>query len=110
MYGRRPAVRACPEVPPCGTKKRRSPVARAPWPYAAEDARKFVSLPIDPMFPRFLITRARDAEVVGCIGIDAMDEIWQDNPDALVAASKHISGSWTKSPSASQRAVAWIMS
>lgn len=49
-------------------------LASAPWPYAAEDARKFVSLPIDPMFPRFLITRARDAEVVGCIGIDAMDD------------------------------------
>ncbi|MCK0128797.1 GNAT family N-acetyltransferase [Erythrobacter sp. F6033] len=49
-------------------------LASAPWPYAAEDARKFVSLPIDPMFPRFLITRARDAQVVGCIGIDPMDE------------------------------------
>ncbi|MBV7259561.1 GNAT family N-acetyltransferase [Erythrobacter crassostreae] len=49
-------------------------LASAPWPYAAEDARKFVSLPIDPMFPRFLITRARDAQVVGCIGIDAMDD------------------------------------
>lgn len=45
-------------------------LASAPWPYAAEDAQKFVSLPIDPMFPRFLITRARDAEVVGCIGLD----------------------------------------
>ena len=48
-------------------------LARAPWPYNAEDARKFVQLPIDPMYPRFLITRARDAALVGCIGIDAME-------------------------------------
>lgn len=45
-------------------------LARAPWPYAAEDARKFTALPADPLFPRFLVTRARDAQVVGCIGID----------------------------------------
>ena len=49
-------------------------LARAPWPYSAEDARKFVSMPIDPMFPRFLITRARDAQVVGCIGIDPLED------------------------------------
>ena len=46
-------------------------LASAPWPYDANDARKFVQLPIDPMYPRFLITRARDAALVGCIGIDA---------------------------------------
>ena len=45
-------------------------LARAPWPYAAEDARQFTALPVDPMYPRFLVTRARDATVVGCIGID----------------------------------------
>jgi RimJ/RimL family protein N-acetyltransferase len=45
-------------------------LARAPWPYGAEDARQFVALPTTPKFPRFLITRARDAMVVGCIGID----------------------------------------
>ena len=45
-------------------------LARAPWPYSADDARKFVKLSIDPMFPRFLITRARDAALIGCIGID----------------------------------------
>lgn len=45
-------------------------LASAPWPYVAEDARKFASLPIEPMFPRFLITRATDANVIGCIGID----------------------------------------
>ncbi|MHA7818941.1 MAG: GNAT family N-acetyltransferase [Erythrobacter sp.] len=48
-------------------------LARAPWPYAAEDARKFTALPADPMFPRFLITRARDGQVTGCIGIDPHD-------------------------------------
>ncbi len=45
-------------------------LARAPWPYSAEDARRFVKLPVDPMYPRFLITRARDAALIGCIGID----------------------------------------
>ncbi|SMQ60038.1 Protein N-acetyltransferase, RimJ/RimL family [Altererythrobacter xiamenensis] len=45
-------------------------LARAPWPYSAEDARQFVKLPVDPMYPRFLITRARDAALIGCIGID----------------------------------------
>jgi len=45
-------------------------LARAPWPYQPDDARRFVDLPVDPRFPRFLITRARDAALVGCIGID----------------------------------------
>lgn len=45
-------------------------LASAPWPYGEPDARKFASLPTDPMFPRFLITRARDASPIGCIGID----------------------------------------
>jgi RimJ/RimL family protein N-acetyltransferase len=45
-------------------------LARAPWPYAEADARRFVALPVDPLFPRFLVTRAADAQVVGCIGID----------------------------------------
>lgn len=45
-------------------------LASAPWPYNADDARKFVQLPIAPAYPRFLITRARDAALIGCIGID----------------------------------------
>lgn len=45
-------------------------LARAPWPYAEEDARRFTQMPVEPLFPRFLVTRARDAAVVGCIGID----------------------------------------
>lgn len=49
-------------------------LARAPWPYAAEDARKFASLPVEPKYPRFLITRARDAQAVGCIGIDPLED------------------------------------
>lgn len=49
-------------------------LAKAPWPYEEDDARQFTALAIDPAFPRFLITNAQDAEVVGCIGIDAMDD------------------------------------
>ncbi|WP_128892222.1 GNAT family N-acetyltransferase [Erythrobacter sp. HKB08] len=45
-------------------------LARAPWPYRADDAKAFVELPQDQMSPRFLVTRARDAALVGCIGID----------------------------------------
>ncbi len=45
-------------------------LARAPWPYRPEDARRFVASPTDPCFPRFLIARASDAALVGCIGID----------------------------------------
>lgn len=45
-------------------------LARAPWPYGADDARQFTMLPSLPKYPRFLITRARDAAVIGCIGID----------------------------------------
>ena len=45
-------------------------LASAPWPYGEQDARDFTALPIEPMFPRFLITRASDAALIGCIGID----------------------------------------
>ncbi|ABC62656.1 acetyltransferase, GNAT family protein [Erythrobacter litoralis HTCC2594] len=46
-------------------------LSRAPWPYAATDAQSFVAMDIAPKHPRFLITRARDAALIGCIGIDA---------------------------------------
>lgn len=46
-------------------------LARAPWPYDEGHARAFVALPVERLYPRFLITRARDAAVMGCIGIDA---------------------------------------
>ncbi len=48
-------------------------LARAPWPYSADDARDFVSLPIADLYPRFLITRADSGALVGCIGIDPHD-------------------------------------
>ena len=45
-------------------------LARAPWPYQPQDAQQFVALPQDLLHPRFLVTRARDAALLGCIGID----------------------------------------
>ena len=48
-------------------------LARAPWPYSKQDARDFASSPPTPNEPRFLITTAHNAQVVGCIGLDAHD-------------------------------------
>lgn len=48
-------------------------LARAPWPYSAEDARSFLALPKDLRHPRFLVTRAQDARLVGCVGLDPCD-------------------------------------
>ncbi|MFZ9396607.1 MAG: GNAT family N-acetyltransferase [Erythrobacter sp.] len=48
-------------------------LARAPWPYQPDDARDFVAQPEHPLFPRFLITRSRDAALVGCIGFGPHD-------------------------------------
>ncbi|MFN3864869.1 MAG: GNAT family N-acetyltransferase [Erythrobacter sp.] len=45
-------------------------LALAPWPYQEGDARAFAARPVEPLFPRFLITRAQDAQVIGCIGIE----------------------------------------
>lgn len=45
-------------------------LAQAPWPYRAEHAQEFVQSPADPMFPRFLVTKAENGAVVGCVGID----------------------------------------
>lgn len=49
-------------------------LARAPWPYRPEDARRFAQSLVEPMFPRFLVTRSRDAALVGCIGLDRRDD------------------------------------
>lgn len=49
-------------------------LASAPWPYEEQDARAFTRLPIDPLYPRFIITRACDAVVIGCIGIDPVPD------------------------------------
>lgn len=56
-------------------------LARAPWPYGEDDARAFTQRVIEPAFPRFLIARAEDAQIVGCIGIDRLDE--DDRPNAF---------------------------
>ncbi len=45
-------------------------LARAPWPYSPDDARYFAELPHDPSSPRFMITLAGKAELIGCIGLD----------------------------------------
>ncbi|MFU7527942.1 GNAT family N-acetyltransferase [Qipengyuania sp. ASV99] len=49
-------------------------LASAPWPYGEQDARAFTALPAHPRTPRFLVTRACDASVVGCIGIDPVPD------------------------------------
>jgi len=49
-------------------------LARAPWPYHEDHAREFAARGVNPGEPRFLITRARDATVVGCIGLDINDD------------------------------------
>ncbi len=53
-------------------------LARAPWPYREQDAREFAALPADPLHPRFLITRAADAQAVGCIGFGPAGEAAND--------------------------------
>lgn len=45
-------------------------LVRAPWPYREEDARDFAALAAHPLHPRFLVARAADSQVVGCIGIE----------------------------------------
>ncbi len=45
-------------------------LANAPWPYGEKEARAFTAKPVDPFYPRFLITRARDAALIGGIAID----------------------------------------
>jgi RimJ/RimL family protein N-acetyltransferase len=46
-------------------------LARAPWPYTADDARRFLDLPEDRFLPRFLITQpgAAGARLLGCVGL-----------------------------------------
>jgi len=48
-------------------------LSSVPWPYGEHHAREFAARPVEPLFPRFLITRARDAQVVGCIGIGPIE-------------------------------------
>jgi RimJ/RimL family protein N-acetyltransferase len=49
-------------------------LARAPWPYREADARAFAALRVGALTPRFIVSRAADAEVVGCIGIDRPED------------------------------------
>lgn len=53
-------------------------LARAPWPYREQDAREFAASVPDPLHPRFLITLAADAQVVGCIGFGPMGDAAND--------------------------------
>ncbi|MEP2737252.1 MAG: GNAT family N-acetyltransferase [Erythrobacter sp.] len=49
-------------------------LARAPWPYRAEHAQAFARIQQDPFAPRFLITLAQSGTVIGCIGLDPVDD------------------------------------
>ncbi|MEL7447001.1 MAG: GNAT family N-acetyltransferase [Pseudomonadota bacterium] len=53
-------------------------LSRAPWPYHENDARQFASRALEPHEPRFLITTAIDAKVIGCIGLDINDQEYAD--------------------------------
>ena len=47
-------------------------LAKAPWPYTAEDARWFASQPQDQRLPHFFITlptSAEPARLIGCVGL-----------------------------------------
>ncbi|MCP5397378.1 MAG: GNAT family N-acetyltransferase [Sphingomonadaceae bacterium] len=48
-------------------------LALAPWPYAPEDAQRWVALPQDPFHPRFLVCEASSGAIVGCMGIHPRD-------------------------------------
>jgi RimJ/RimL family protein N-acetyltransferase len=46
-------------------------LARAPWPYTADDAKAFLALPAERMLPNFFVTlpSADGAKLVGCAGL-----------------------------------------
>src|SRR5262245_42974396 len=46
-------------------------LARAPWPYTADEAKAFLALPAERMLPNFFITlpAADGAKLVGCAGL-----------------------------------------
>ena len=51
-------------------------LARAPWPYTAEDARSFASQPQDPRLPHFFVTLPTSlapAELIGCVGLGEVE-------------------------------------
>ncbi|MEQ5787041.1 GNAT family N-acetyltransferase [Erythrobacter sp. NFXS35] len=53
-------------------------LASAPWPYDESHAREFAARPVEPLYPRFLVTRAADAQAVGCIGLGPMGDAAND--------------------------------
>ena len=51
-------------------------LARAPWPYTADDARWFASQPQDSRCPHFFVTlptSSAPAELIGCVGLAESD-------------------------------------
>jgi RimJ/RimL family protein N-acetyltransferase len=48
-------------------------LARAPWPYSAEDARAFVAREQDHRQPSFLVIRAETGQAIGCAGLGDHD-------------------------------------
>lgn len=51
-------------------------LARAPWPYTADDARSFANQPQDMRLPHFFVTlptSSGPAELIGCIGLAEME-------------------------------------
>lgn len=57
-------------------------LASAPWPYEERHAHEFAARGDTPLYPRFLITRAADAEAVGCIGIEPLEGAANDSGPA----------------------------
>lgn len=53
-------------------------LASAPWPYNESHAREFAARAVEPLYPRFLVTRAADAQAVGCIGFGPMGDAAND--------------------------------
>lgn len=49
-------------------------LARAPWPYAEDNARDWCALAPSPYAPTFVVTLADSGEAIGCIGIDPSGE------------------------------------
>jgi RimJ/RimL family protein N-acetyltransferase len=51
-------------------------LARAPWPYRAEDARAFAGLAQDRRLPHFFVTLpgGAGAELIGCVGLHQGDD------------------------------------
>jgi RimJ/RimL family protein N-acetyltransferase len=44
-------------------------LTRVPWPYSVDDAKSFLSLPADPLRPRFMICLRSNNRLIGGIGL-----------------------------------------